>query len=123
MGKLRYFGALALLVGCHGYAEWPASGRFAGCYFFRFEHSDFRPQGSQERWWLGGNREEVTSRFVLSNPEVPPRKTPIFVVVDGDLSENGHHGHMGLWNRELTVRQVIEVREPREDDRCSPADS
>lgn len=84
--------------------------RFKGTYTFGLEQSDFRPEGSAEKWWLNGNIGELRTRFAEASKDVPPELSgPVTVVVDGRLSPVGEHGHLGLYQRELRVDQVVEI--------------
>jgi hypothetical protein len=35
--------------------------------------------------------------------------SPVFVVVEGELSKPGHYGHNGGYRRQLLVTRVVEV--------------
>jgi hypothetical protein len=78
---------------------WEASRRFSGQYIFGFEQSDFTPSGSKERWWLDGNIGPITRRAIQMHP--------LFLVVEGELSSRGKHGHLGAYVRELRVTRVV----------------
>jgi hypothetical protein len=84
-------------------APWPQEGVFAGYYRNGFEISDFRPAGTNERWWLsgGGNPHSLLNCH---------RTNPCYLVVRGQLSGLGPRGHLDAYKRELRVTEVIEQR-------------
>ena len=90
-----------LLLPGNDTAPWPQEGVFAGYYGDGFEISDFRPAGTNERWWPGIN--------LLSLPDCHPTN-PCYLVVRGQLSGLGPHGHLDKYKRELQVTEVIEQR-------------
>ena len=110
--RCMFLGCLLLLVtSCENAAPWLSSGVFAGYYLAGFEKSDFKPVGSRERWWLSGNTDKVRSLFVApSSTEQPQVTGPIYIVVRGGLSPEGHYGHLGSYKRELSVQEVLEFR-------------
>ena len=86
--------------------------RFKGTYVFGREQSEFRPEGSREKWWVTGSIDELRQRFVSSSKGARQEFTgPVSVVVDGELSAAGDHGHLGIYKRELRVTEVVEVGE------------
>jgi len=87
-------------------APWPSTGVFAGYYRFGFEISDFRPAGTKERWWLSEAKSEVVSRCYGG----------CYLVVRGQLSGLGPHGHLSAYKRELKVIEVLEQRSVKPDE-------
>lgn len=84
--------------------------RFKGTYVFGREQSEFRPEGSREKWWVTGSIDDLRKKFVSSSKGARQEFTgPVVVVVDGELSAEGEHGHLGIYERELRVTQVVEV--------------
>jgi len=91
-------------------AQWPSSGVYRGTAPFGFEHSDFTPDDSREKWWLSGTAvNEITDRMGGTGPTL---HNPVHVVLEGVLSERGHHGHLGQYRRELRVVRVLEAKQP-----------
>ena|SRR5437879_11598814 len=109
---------LAVVVtACESQAPWPSSGVFVGYYQPGFEKSDFKPVGTPERWWLSGNIKSVRDLFVAPSRNQPPKiKRPVYLVVRGSLSPVGRYGHLNQYTRELSVVEVIEVREVKTDE-------
>jgi len=93
-------------------APWPQEGVFAGYYVRGFEISDFRPAGTKERWWVdrGG------SMGSLANCQW---SNPCYLVVRGQLSGLGSHGHLGDYKRELRVTEVLEQRPLHPDEKVA----
>lgn len=73
---------------------------FSGRYITAFEVSWFVPDGSGDPWWASG---ALPARKASNSYE----ECIYQVVVRGQLSEKGHHGHMGMCERELIVEEVI----------------
>jgi hypothetical protein len=91
-----------------GSDHWPRSGVFRGTAVLGFEHSDFAPDDSHEKWWLSGAVNAVYDRMSRTQP---PLQNPVYVALEGELSERGHHGHLGQYRRELRVVRVLEVKQ------------
>jgi hypothetical protein len=93
-------------------APWPQEGVFAGYYGNGFEISDFRPAGTNERWWVSGG----------GNPRPLPNcdpTNPCYLVVRGQISGLGPHGHLSAYKRELRVTEVIEQRPLHPDEKVA----
>jgi hypothetical protein len=88
-------------------------GSFHGHYTFAFEASAFRPCGADASWWVSGDLDPV---FAFFGPLPPGEAARAFVRWHGELSGKGRYGHLGAYERELTVTEVIEVRTPAPDD-------
>lgn len=110
--------AMLALAACSLPKPVPATQTYAGCFFSGEEQREFRPQGTQEMWWLRGDP------GALPPPSADPgqrmRVRSVFLVVEGQLSGPGHYGHMAQYTRTLTVLRVLSVREPTPQDGCLP---
>jgi uncharacterized protein YceK len=82
--------------------------RYRGTYLFGMERSEFRPEGSRDKWWLSGDIHDLRKRFTRPSKDGSAELSGP-VVVEGELSAIGQHGHLGLYKRELRVSQVLEV--------------
>lgn len=89
---------------------------FAGRYESGFETSAFHPCGSEEQWWVTAD-----SAAWARLHEPPARVDSVgyleavaFVRLRGRRSPPGEYGHVGAYDRELTVTEVLEVRPPEE---------
>lgn len=83
------------------------SAEYSGHYSVGFEVSEFVPCSSDESWWLVGTP-ELMSQVQSDEPGRAPT-TPVFVRVRGELSGPGSYGHLGTYDRQLTVTEVLEV--------------
>ena len=51
-----------------------------------------------------------------SSADKPPElRNPVFLVVEGELSEPGRYGHMGAYHRELRVTTILELQQMSSD--------
>ena len=91
----------------------------AGYYRSGFEASSFHPDGLKERWWLTGS---VSCHGLNVGPNVGgfPSDDWVYLSVRGTASEKGHYGHMGAYDREFTVQQVLSCRSLRPGERVEP---
>ena len=78
----------------------PYEGVYSGYYVWGFEVSAFYPQGARERWWLV--RHGKIDLHELNGSEV-------YLAVRGTLTPKGKYGHLGGYDRELYVTDVIEL--------------
>jgi hypothetical protein len=98
---------VATVVGC---GVFPASHR--GRYSVGFEKREFVPCGSRERWWATG---PLAASLAATIPGERGEGT-IFVEWSGTKSPRGHYGHLGQYDREFTVQNVVRTRAPGPDD-------
>ena len=105
----------ALLVGCSG------SGGVApprdvveeavGHYASGFEVSALVPCGSSERWWTTGIP-DAEYRAIAGNMDY----VDVYVRVRGIQSGPGSYGHMGAYERQFRVTEILELRAATADD-------
>jgi hypothetical protein len=97
----------------------------SGVYYASFEVSAFEPCDATERWWLETTG-EAGPAFWKKVKAV--QRTPtagggpfLFLVVDADVSQKGSHGHLGAYQRLITVRSSSEIRWATADEveRCA----
>jgi len=89
---------------------------FAGRFESGFETSAFHPCGSEEQWWV------TADSGAWARLHAPPARTDsggyleavAFVRLRGRRSPRGEYGHVGAYDRELRVTEVLEVRPPAE---------
>lgn len=88
---------------------------YSGYYVSIFEYSNFVPNGSKERWWLTGklNCPGISNG---SSDIMAPGPT-LHIVIRASVSEKGHHGHLGLYSREIKVSETVSCREIRKDEK------
>jgi hypothetical protein len=85
------------------------SREYTGSYRSGFEASSFHPRGVKERWWLTGS---VPCHGLNVGPDVDgfPAADWVHLSVRGTISEKGHYGHLGGYDRKLTVQRVLSCR-------------
>jgi hypothetical protein len=97
---------------------------YQGRYVVGFETSWFTRCGTDERWWVPHDLDEVT-RFIAQSAKQgsPPGwdNARLFLKVRAIPSATGNFGHLGKYSRELNVLEVLEVREFRISDCRSAA--
>jgi hypothetical protein len=76
---------------------------FQGTYQSGMEVSSFRPQGCDERWWVGFEKVDAPA---ISHLVDRARGQPLAVEFHGRTSDRGKWGHMGLYEREFVVDEV-----------------
>jgi len=105
--------ALAIyLIAPQSVTTGPASGEFSGYYTSGFEVSSFVPcDEAAEQWWLSSdpaiNFHDQYQALVA--PVSPPSGgyVPVFLHFVGTVSAPGSYGHLGAYQREVTVEEVI----------------
>ena len=91
-----------------------STGTYEGAYASGFETSGFKPcDAYDEDWWVRGT-DDLSIRYqTIADEEggTPGRGLGPFVrlVVEGERSERGEHGHLGGYDRELVVTRVISM--------------
>lgn len=94
---------------------------FRGLYYQYFEISSFVPCGEGEPgygegyWidWSGVGNSSFFERYKELQSQHPelggPSSSYVYVVFAGRLSESGHFGHLGGYDKEIAVTRVIEM--------------
>lgn len=100
--------ALALSA-CASSAASPAAQRFEGVFTWHFETSSFAPDAGGGPYWLSGENawEQIVAPIEQSGRGPWGR---VHLIVEGELSPEGHYGHLGGYDHELRVTRVIESR-------------
>lgn len=93
-----------LLVGCGGREA--DEGVYEGFLAFGFETSSFVPCATEENWWVIPNQQTSDGYTAVSQQPYQA----VFARLKGDVSEVGTFGHLGQYNREFTIREVVEIR-------------
>ncbi len=79
---------------------------YSGFYEAHFESSSFKLSRVPCEVWLTGDVCPIFGKAKC----VKGAKVKAYVTVEGILSEPGHFGHFGLWERELRVTRVLKVQ-------------
>ena len=76
---------------------------------FGFEEAAFRPCNSDEQWWITGGDVvgEMQSRY---NDLGVAWYEPVYAKLKGDRSRKGQFGHLGAYQREFDVSDIVEIR-------------
>jgi len=85
---------------------------------FGFEEAAFRPCSSDEQWWITGSNKAVS--------ELQEDWTALglnwyeagYAEIRGNKTARGSYGHVGAYQREIDVKEVVEVR-LLEDGECA----
>jgi hypothetical protein len=83
---------------------------YSGFYEAEFESSSFKLSRVPCEVWLSGDVCPIFGKGKCAKGA----KVKAYVTVEGVLSEPGHFGHFGLWERELRVTRVIKVQRIKE---------
>ncbi len=87
------------------------AGVFAGTFSHGFEVSAFEPCDEAETWWVSESEgyRELFERYAEA---VGPANeyAEAYVRIRGDLTGGGEYGHLGAYDREVSVEEVLEVR-------------
>jgi len=86
------------------------SERVRGRVSFGFEEAAFRPCGSDEQWWITGSDKNIVELQDKWNGLGLEWYTPGYAELRGDRSGKGEYGHLGAYQREFEVTDVLEVR-------------
>lgn len=84
--------------------------RLKGCLRLGFESHEFIPHGSEEGWWCWLTPK--AEREILEQYGEPAevvfgwRNAENEVEVEGELSPDGHYGHMSIWRREIRIHKL-----------------
>lgn len=95
-----------------------ASFRGPGHYVTGFETSEFvpcAPEHANERWWLAGDSAVYPALQDAAYGAVPAderkgRTGRAFVRLRGRITPPGRYGHMGAYEREIEVAEVLDAR-------------
>ena len=96
----------------------PTTGEFEGYYASGFEVSSFVPCGMTEAasygigYWLNGTKEFYDQYHALVQSSEFEQNTgylSVYVRFKGELSPAGSYGHLGAYEREVTVTELLEM--------------
>ena len=82
-----------------------------------FEVESFQPCSQDVQWWLTGAEAFVELHTKYRDLGVK-QYAPVYAKIKGRRSVKGKYGHLGLYEREFYVEEVIEFR-PLTDGECT----
>jgi hypothetical protein len=88
---------------------------YEGSYTYGFEIVSFKPCGVNGAWWVTGERAPMRDLYTRYTA-LTKTTQPIHVQLRGYVSERGIYGHMGGYEREFTLVEVLEARTIRPGD-------
>ena len=86
----------------------------AGLVAEGFEVSSFNPCGLNERWWVAQAPPSLNRAY--SRLATQPYEL-VYLTARGIRSRLGHYGHLGLYDREFRIQEILEIRK-RIGDEC-----
>jgi len=84
-----------------------------GVFSSGFESSSFIPCNSNERWWTNGGNSQLFSIYGGIASDAEPF---VFIQVEGDVSDIGLFGHLGLYDREINITQLFQMKKFQDGD-------
>lgn len=113
--------AVISMTGCSLLGDVFGDSEYEGIVTLGFEVVSFAPCRGGEQWWMTGGDgfDELQTKY-NSLTELPYE--PVYAVLKGDRSGQGEYGHLGAYQREFEVSEVVEVRLPEEGE-CGIAGS
>jgi hypothetical protein len=99
-----------LFLGLNETSKFPLGIRdWKGQYRSGFEISSFQPCGSDEVWWATGNLEKIYS--VIEPPAtISNEVATVYVELKGSVGFEGNYGHLGVYNRQINVKDVYVIQ-------------
>jgi hypothetical protein len=88
---------------------------YTGTFRYGFEVISFKPCNSDEVWWLNGDAAAMTD-LRTRYEALTQKMEPVHVQLRGLSSERGIYGHMGGYQREFYLQDVLEVRAKKAGD-------
>ena len=83
--------------------------RYSGLFRQGFEQSDFYPDDGGGPWWLSYDGDFWTRIEPFNEGAGRGNHVLVRIEVAGELSPVGRHGHLGAYQRELTVERLLSV--------------
>jgi hypothetical protein len=102
-GSLAWAIAFAAATGC-SHPQPGVSQTHRGYYTFGFEVSAFQPCWSDERWWVSEGSGLLHERLIQLSGSPHGE---IYAEVRGVISERGAFGHLGRYDRDIAIHEVL----------------
>jgi hypothetical protein len=77
---------------------------------FGFEESGFRPCNTDEQWWIVGSDDTIIEFQERWGELGLDWYQHAYAEIRGSRSDRGEYGHLGAYQREIDVREILEVR-------------
>ena len=80
--------------------------RYTGLVAFGFELEAFGPCGQAEQWWVAAKPLDLADRYRAA---AGFEYRPVYVVIEGTISDKGHFGQAGSYDREIRISRLVEM--------------
>jgi hypothetical protein len=87
-----------------------------GHFSYGFETVSFQPCNSDEQWWVTGDAGAMQALVDQYEEVAQAQYEAVYVELQGDVSAAGAYGHLGAYQREFAVSEVVEVRGASDED-------
>lgn len=90
-----------------------------GFFFLGFEQKDLRILDSDEIFWI----DEIPDSLGFLYTDLTSKITDIdlryavYVKIKADVSDIGYHGHFGGYKREISLKEILEIRMPTKEEK------
>jgi hypothetical protein len=109
LGFILLVGCTATLTSCSLFDPFGGSRTYRGQVALGFEVVAFRPCDGTEQWWMTGGDVINDLQQQYNALGVDPYE-PVFARLTGSTSGRGTYGHLGAYEREFEVKDILEVR-------------
>lgn len=90
---------------------------FEGYYAYGFETSAFVPCGVKEQWWVTPANGEIGQALVNGYQELTgSQNRAVYARVRGTITPKGSYGHLGMFQRGITVNEIVVLRAGQDGD-------
>jgi hypothetical protein len=90
---------------------------FEGKVAFGFETSLFAPCGVSEQWWVIPADAELSQELQRAYDQTAPKEyAGVYARLRGKITARGTFGHLGAYQREFTVSEIVDLRAPQAGD-------
>jgi hypothetical protein len=110
--SIRALALLAIVAAACATARSDEVREYQGIFSHGFEADVFKPCGSAEQWWA-----VLPSDAIAKYDEMVEPYQPVMVRVRGTISDRGPSGHLGRYDRYMTVDSVL-MMQPAGAARC-----
>ena len=105
--------AFSFVICLLGFSDCVTAQPVTGVYASGFEASILYPCSEPEaKWWLTTDTEFAEQYHTLRGDDMDSWSVPgayVFVRVNGQLTETGEYGHLGAYEREFIVTEVVDI--------------